>query len=375
MLNSDFIVHFSNLEDPRVENHNTRHDFLDILVLAFVANLCGCDDWQEVEEFCNVKIDFFQQFLKLEYGIPSHQTFRRVFAVIDSFHFEELLVTWMKKIFNKTKGEVIAIDGKTVCGARYKDEAKGMHLVQAWACENKLTLGVTKVNKKTNEITAIKKILGMLNILNCTITIDAIGCQKDIAEKIIKNKGDYVLCVKNNQKMLRNEIEFAFSLHEKEVSQNYMNSTIEVDKGHGRTEYREYQTLPADYCKSLISGWVGIKSIIKVIRQRTINEVTTEQINYYISSHSSISGQISKAIRKHWNIENCLHWQLDVSFNEDNCRSRVKNEAENLAIMRRLSLSLLKKTETKKKRSIKVKRKKASWDEGFLLGMLTSRQF
>ncbi len=185
MLNSDFFIHFSVLEDPRITNHNTRHKFTDIFTLAFIANLCGCDNWPEVVAFCKAKIDFFKEFLELENGIPSHDTFGRVFSVIDSMHLEQLLISWMQTIFNKTKGEIVAIDGKTICASRKKG-GKGIHLVNAWACDNKLTLGTLKVDCKTNEITAIRSMLKYLNITECTVTIDAIGCQKSIAKEIVK---------------------------------------------------------------------------------------------------------------------------------------------------------------------------------------------
>ena len=368
MLDSNFLSHFSILEDPRVTNHNTRHKFLDIFILAFIGNLCGCDEWTEVEDFCNAKIDLFKSYLELPNGIPSHDTFGRVFSMIESEHLEELLISWMNLIFKKTKGEIIAIDGKTVCGSRKKHEHKGIHLVNAWACQNKLTLGTLKVDKKTNEITAIMKILGMLNISGCTITIDAMGCQKKIAKKIIDNKANYVLCAKDNQKWLKIDIDISFKLNERHIYQHSTDTGFKEEKHHGRVEARKYLTLPAEYFPKLQEEWPGIKSVAKVIRRRTIEKKTSEEVNYYISSHSYISKQIPEAIRKHWNVENCLHWQLDVSFNEDNCRARIKNEAENIAILRRISMAFLKKN--KYKAGIKRKRKRAGWDDSFLFEVL-----
>jgi predicted transposase YbfD/YdcC len=369
MFTSDFILHFSELEDPRITNHNSKHNFQDIFILAFIANLCSCDSWVEVESFCKVKIDFFKQFLDLPNGIPSHDTFGRVFSLIDSYHLEELLISWMNKVFNKSRGEVVAIDGKTIRAARRKGESKGIHLVNAWACDNKLSLGVMKVESKSNEITAITKLLKVLNIANCTVTIDAMGCQKSIAKEIVKNSANYILCVKDNQKRLKDDLELSFKLHEKDFYQHSNENKTQNEKCHGRVETRRYITLPIEYSPHLKDDWAEIKSIVKVIRTRTIDSETAEQVNYYISSHSYLSEQIEKGIRKHWNIENCLHWQLDISFDEDRCRARTKNEAENIAILRRISMAFLKK-DKKSKVGIKIKRRKASWDNTYLLNVL-----
>lgn len=369
MLSPNFIACFSNLEDPRIENHNTKHKFMDILTLAFIANLCGCDNWVEVEIFCKSKIEFFKKILELPNGIPSHDTFGRVFSIIDIDQFEELFSKWMQSIFHKTKGEIVAIDGKTIRAARNKGNLKGLHIVNAWACENRISLGAMHVDKKENEIIAITKILDFLNITNCTVTIDAIGCQKNIANKIIKKGGNYVLCVKNNQKELKSEIVTTFNILE-EKSSKKIDTTNDFNKGHGREEYRNYHCLPIEQAPEIQQKWPSVKAIIKVVRKRIIDSVVEEQTNYFISSHAYLSNQIPKAIRKHWNIENCLHWQLDVSFNEDKCRARKDNEAANISLLRKMSLSYLKK-DKKTKAGIVAKRKKASWDDNYLLDILS----
>ena len=372
MLESSFTNHFSKLEDPRVTNHNTRHKFIEILVLAFVAILCGCDDWVEVEDFCNAKKPLFEQILELPNGIPSHDTFRRVFSMIDTYHFEEIFVEWMKEIFIKTKGEIIAVDGKTICGARNKNELKGIHLVNAWACKNKLTLGVMRVDSKTNEITVIPKLLKLLNIANCTVTLDAMGCQKKIASEIIKNKANYVLTVKENQADLRCTLDTALSIISKRKSFEHMDSGDEVEKRHGREEIRRYISFPITSEFPLLSDeWEGIQTVTKVIRKRNSSHEAREEILFFISSHPYHSSKINNAIRSHWHIENRLHWQLDVAFNEDHCRARIKNEAESIALMRRLSMAYLKK-DTKTKVGIKCKRKVASWDEEYLFDVLSN---
>lgn len=370
MLDSSFMKHFSELEDPRVTNHNTRHKFIDILVLGFVANLCGCDDWPEVEDFCKVKKPLFAQLLELPHGIPSHDTFGRVFSMIDTHHFEEIFVSWMNEIFVKTNGEIIAIDGKTICAAREKNELKGIHLVNAWACKNRLTLGVMRVDSKTNEITVIPKLLKILNIATCTVTLDAMGCQRKIAKEIIKNKANYVLTVKGNQGELRCCLKTATSIIEKRKFVECLDSGEEIEKHHGREESRRYINFPiTDDFPPLSNDWEEIKSVTRVIRKRTLNNETTEEEIYYISSHPYHSEKIKNAIRSHWHVENRLHWHLDVSFNEDQCRARVKNGAESIALLRRISMAYLKK-DTKSKVGIKHKRKKGGWDNSYLIEIL-----
>lgn len=259
MLTADFLNHFSKLEDPRVTNHNTRHKFIDILVLAFVGILCSCDDWEETTEFCKTKIELFKQLLELPHGIPSHDTFSRVFSMIDTFHFEELFVEWMNELFIKSKGEIVALDGKTIRGARAKGTLKGVHIVSAWACKNQLTLGAMKVDSKENEITVLPRLLKLLNIAHCTVTIDAMGCQKKIAEQIIEKKANYVLTVKDNQKELRTDIETVFSIIEGRQHFECVESGEEIEKKHGRKETRRYTSLPTDEFASLFSAWAGVK--------------------------------------------------------------------------------------------------------------------
>lgn len=369
MLSSDFIVHFSKLEDPRVTNHNFRHKFFDILTMAFIATLCGCDDWVEVKEFCESKQELFKQILELPNGVPSHDTFARVFSLIDGEHFEELFSEWMRKLFVKTRGEIIAIDGKTIRGSKKQGQHRGIHLVSAWACENKLTLASVKVDDKSNEITAIPKLLKYLDITNCTITIDAIGCQKSIASTIVKNGGNYVLCVKNNQKELHGDISTAFKIVEKRLCKKFTENKHHSERNHGRTELRDYSSLPLDEFPHIRDNWPEAKSITKVVRTRIIDDEESVQTNYYISSHPYLSEQIHKGIRRHWNIENNLHWQLDISFNEDLCRARVRNAASNFALLRKISMGYLKSNKSSKV-GIKCKRKKASWDDKFLFSVL-----
>ena len=370
MLTADFLNHFSKLEDPRITNHNTRHKFIDILVLAFVGILCGCDDWEEVAEYSKTKIDLFKQLLELPHGIPSHDTFSRVFSMIDTFHFEDLFIEWMNGLFIKSKGEIVALDGKTIRGAREKGTLKGVHIVSAWACKNQLTLGAMKVDCKENEITAIPRLLKLLNIAHCTVTIDAMGCQKKIAEQIIEKKANYVLTVKGNQKELRCDIETVFSIVEGRQHVECLESGEELEKKHGRKETRRYTSLPIDQFEALFSAWVGVKSITRVIRKRELTEKCSEETVYFISSHPYHSEQIKTAIRSHWHIENRLHWQLDVSFNEDRSRARIKNEAQSIALIRRISMAYLKK-DVSVKSGIKCKRKKASWDASYLFRILS----
>lgn len=369
MLTSDFVSQFSKLEDPRVDNHNSRHKFIDILVLAFVANLCGCDDWVEVSSFCKIKINFFKQILELPNGIPSHDTFGRVFSLIDSEHFEEIFVEWMNQIVKKTNGDIVALDGKTIRGSRKKGSLRGIHLVNAWSCKNNLTLGSVKVDKKENEITVLPKLLKMLDITTCTVTLDAMGCQRKIASQIKQQGADYIFTVKDNQLELKRDIESAFKIVEGRNSKRCYDSGLLVEKGHGRIETRRYVNIPIVFLPHLKDKWEGIRTVTKVTRKRIVNDEESIETLYYISSHAYTSYKIAKGIRKHWNIENCLHWQLDVSFHEDLNRSRAGNQAESLALLRRISLALLKK-DIKSKVGIKVKRKKAGWDDTYLLEIL-----
>jgi len=370
MLTEGFFVHFSKLEDPRIVNHNSRHKFFDIIVMAFIAVLCGCDDWVEVARFCKAKQKLFKELLELPNGIPSHDTFGRVFSIIDGEHFEEIFSEWMHEIFNKTDGEIIALDGKTIRAARARGNKKGIHMVSAWACYNKLTLASVKVADKTNEITAIKKILTLLDISKCTVTIDAIGCQREIAKEIITRGGNYVLCVKDNQKEVRSAISTCFNIVEQRPFKEYSDTGEQKEKSHGRIEARRYLSMPLTYTEYLKKDWDGIKSITKVIRTRTTDEKTEEGIWYYISSHEYTSDKIAEAIRSHWNIENNLHWQLDISFHEDQCRARIKNAAECISLLRKISMAYLKK-ETQSKVGIKCKRKMACWDDQYLVDVLT----
>ena len=370
MLTSGFLLHFSKLEDPRIVNHNSRHKFFDILVLAFISVLCGCDDWVEVAEFCEAREPLFKELLELPNGTQSHDTFGRVFSIIDTDHFEEVFAEWMHEIFHKSKGEIIALDGKTIRAARAKGNKRGIHLVSAWACHNKLTLASVRVADGENEITTIKKILKLLDIEKCTVTIDAIGCQREIAKEIVARGGDYVLCVKDNQHDVKSSIETVFKVVEQRPYKEYSDTGERKEKSHGRVETRRYLSLPLKYTPYLKDDWAGIKSITKVIRNRTINgEATSEGIWYYISTHEYTSDKIAEAIRNHWQIENRLHWQLDVSFHEDQCRVRIKNAAEGFALLRKISMAYLKK-DKKSKVGIKCKRKKACWSDQYLFDIL-----
>lgn len=373
MLSSNFIEIFGKLEDPRVTNHNSKHKFIDILVMAFIATLCGCDDWEEVVDFCEEKQVMFSLFLELPNGIPSHDTFGRVFSMIDVEHFEEIFSEWMQEIFDKSNGDIIAIDGKTIRASRAKGMRKGIHIVHAWACHNKLSLGSVRVDDKSNEITAVPKLLKLLDITDCIVTLDAMHCQKTTAETIINRGGNYVLCVKNNQKELRSCISTAFKILEQRPYKEYKDSGEQAEKAHGRIETRQYLTLPLTYLPYLKEEWPGIRSVAKVVRTRIIDGTESFEERYYISSLEYTSDKIDKAVRNHWGIENRLHWQLDVSFNEDKSRARVKNAAECLNLMRKISMAYLKKDPDKA--GIKRKRKKASYAHNYLFDILMKGVF
>lgn len=371
MLSDEFIMHFSKLEDPRIINHNSRHKFFDIIVMGFISTLCGCNDWVDIADFCVEKEELFKQFLELPNGIPSHDTFGRVFSLIDGIHFEEIFTEWMNELFNKSNGEIIAIDGKTIRAARNRGNKKGIHIVNAWACNNQLTLGSVRVDDKSNEITAIPKLLKMLNITKCTITIDAMGCQKDIASEIIEKDADYVLCVKDNQKDVRTSISTVFKILDDRKFKEYTETVETSTKSHGRIESRTYQVMDLRYTPYLKDEWRGIQSIVRVIRTRIANGEESIKTHYYLSSHYKDSDKIVDAIRSHWKIENQLHWRLDVAFAEDQNRARVKNAAQNFSLMRKISMNYLKK-DTTLNISINRKRRKSSRNDEYLFHILTN---
>jgi predicted transposase YbfD/YdcC len=369
------VEHFADLKDPRRE-HGKLHRLPDILTIALCAVLAGADSWPEIELFGHAKLDWFRRFLPLPHGIPSHDTFRRVFAALKPAAFQDCFVAWMNAACAVTGLQRIHIDGKSLRASRRRTQGglcPALHLVSAWAGANHLTLGQVAVAGKSNEITAIPALLQLLDLKGCIVTIDAMGCQKGIAAQIVAGGGDYVLAVKENQGTLYADIA---ALCERALATDFDGLTYEVfgsdGHGHGRQESRSYLAIYDPPGLRTAEQWLGLKAVVAVTRERRVGDQVSLEQQYYMSSVALHGAQWEEVIRGHWSIENNLHWVLDVVFREDRCRTQDANAAENLAWLRKLAVSLLKGAPGKG--SLSGKRKKAGWDEAYLeqlLGLLS----
>jgi predicted transposase YbfD/YdcC len=370
--NTALVEHFAELDDPRADNR--RHLLIDILVIAICAAICGADGWEDIELFGEAKERWFRAFLELPHGIPSPDTFARVFGALDPEQFQGAFTRWVQDVSTLVTGEVIAIDGKTARRSYDRQGGKAaIHMVSAWASDNRLVLGQKKVDDKSNEITAIPELLEVLAVSGCIVTIDAMGCQKAIAQQIIEQEADYVFTLKENQGRLYEDVsgffEYAHKIGFRHVESDQCRT---VEKGHGRIEIRQCQVIsdPA-YIETIRDGeaWPQLRSIAMVTAERRIEEEVERESRYFITSLECDAEKVLHAVRTHWHIENSLHWVLDVAFCEDESRIRKKHSAENMVVLRHIALNLLKKEKTAK-RSIKSKRLKAGWDEDYLMAVL-----
>lgn len=326
------------------------HLLTEVLFIAVAATLCGMDEWDDIEEWAINRENWLRKYLTLPYGIPSHHTYRRVFSVIEPKQFEKCFIEWMKEVTEMTQGTVVAIDGKTMRGtAEKKSGKKGLHIVSAWCSENNLVLGQVKTSEKSNEITAIAELLDLLYIKGCIVTIDAMGTQRDIAKKIVlENKADYVLPLKDNQPTLKDEVEKYFKDADEDKNKSYKETSETVrtkEKGHGRIEERTYTFSIDTKWMDARKDWEKLSGIGKVVRKVEINGVKTEETQFYISSLTN-ADDFAKSVRLHWGVES-THWNLDVTFGEDACRTRKDKAPENLAMLKRLALNMLRKDTVK----------------------------
>jgi predicted transposase YbfD/YdcC len=363
------------LEDPRVVPR-CDHRLFDIVAMTLLAVMCGAEDWPDIEQFGKSRQDFLRTFLQLPGGIPSHDTFRRVFGKLDRSQFAACLFTWTQALHEATGGKVIAIDGKALRRTFSKKGGLAMlHLVTAWSSENHLTLGQIACEEKSNEITAIPELLKLLSLKGATVTIDAMGCQKEIAAQIREQKGHYVLQVKGNQPKLEEQLvdyfgrcveaDFAGVEHERHET---------TETGHGRTETRivDAVSLPKDFAPR--EDWKDLKTLVVVTSQRVVEGQESWESRYYITDHRPRAKFLGSAIRQHWGIENGQHWILDVTFGEDSRRQQDRNGSANLAAARRLAVSLLRQEKTNK-RGVKNKRLQCALDPEYLLTALANARF
>ena len=361
--------HFTELTDPR--RREVLYPLINVVMIAVCAVLCGADDFVAIAKFGRTKRDWLAKFLDLSSGIPSHDRFNAILGAIKPAEFEKCLLSWITQLHQITDGQVIAIDGKTL--RRSYDAASGkaaIHMVSAWATANHISLGQVVVDAKSNEITAIPKLLEMLELSGALVTIDAMGCQVEIARDIVDGGADYCLAAKGNQPTLFNGLVNHFENHlEDDFARASVRRHTTEEEGHGRQERRYYFICPLPENLPDCARWPGLKAIGMAMNVTQRDGKECIEVRYYILSKYISGRRFATAVREHWGIENCLHWQLDVTFQEDQCRLRMGHADANFSILRRTALSLL-KNETTLKVGIKNKRLTAGWDEDYLTKVL-----
>jgi predicted transposase YbfD/YdcC len=368
---ASLLRYFESLEDPRTE-YLIEHRLIDIIGITICAVICGANSWVEIEEYGVSKLEWLKEFLELPHGIPSHDTISRLFAQLNPEQLQSCFLSWVKTIAKLTQGEVIAIDGKTVRHSYDQGKNKGaIHMVSAWASQNRLVLGQVKVDAKSNEITAIPNLLKVLELEGCIVTIDAMGTQKEIAQLITEGGGDYVLSLKGNQGNIYQDVQQLFDWASKTNFENIPHEAYQtINKGHGRIEIRRYWLLES--VEHLVDShlWSGLKRVGLIESERKIlGKPPTFERRYYLLSLDGGVERFAQASRSHWGIENQLHWCLDVAFREDDSRIRSGHAPENMTLIRHVALNLLGK-ESSVKVGKKAKRLKAGWDNDYLTKVL-----
>ena len=367
---SRLLDHFASVTDPR--SANARHYLFDIFVIALCAVISGAEGWEDMEEYGQAQADWFEQFLALPHGIPSADTFRRVLSRLKPEELTQCFINWTDSLRESMAGEVVAIDGKTLRRSFDRAAAKdALHVISAWASTHQLVLGQLKVDDKSNEITAIPYLLGLLELNGATVTIDAMGCQKEIARTIVEQGADYVLALKDNHATLHSEVKLLFDAVTTtgltDVSCDYYQS---VDADHGRIETRRYWLTGDIECLGVKGSWANIAGVGMVESQVEVGAEVSFERRYFLASLGCDAARFAQAVRQHWSIENSLHWVLDVSFREDDCRIRQESGAQTMSVLRHMALNLIRR-ESRHKRGVKARRKRAGWDRHYLLQILT----
>jgi predicted transposase YbfD/YdcC len=362
--------HFSALDDPRAP-HRIEHLLLDIVLITICAVICGAESWVEIEQYGIAKQDWLNTFLALPNGIPTHDTFARLFARLRPEQVQQCFLNWVQAVFNISDGQLICLDGKTLRGSYDRGGKQGMiHMVSAWASQNRLVLGQRKVHEKSNEITAIPELLKVLDLQGAVVSIDAMGCQTEIAAQIVAQQGDYVLALKGNQGDLHQDVQQLFNHAHNQNFRGIEHDFYETQtQGHGRQEIRRYWVMGNTEYLIGAENWAKLTTIGCVESQRQVGDQITSERRYYLLSLPLDATRFAGAVRGHWGIENQLHWILDVGFREDQSRATQGYCAENLAVIRHLAVNLLSQDQSTKS-GIHAKRLKAGWDDHYLTKIL-----
>jgi len=366
MISVGFLEHFQALEDPR-QLRKVLYPLNEILLLVLCGVICGSETWIDIAEYGEEKLDFLRNFAPFEKGTPSHDTLGEVFSNLDPKSFQTCFIAWADS-FQRACREIVAIDGKTLRHS-FDQEHKAIHMVSAWACQQRMVLGQEKVDEKSNEITAIPKLLELLVLKGAIVTIDALGCQREIAQKILERNADYILALKGNQGELHQDVA-EFLEHQR--SENFVRSRCDyyesVEKGHGRIESRRCWATDDVLWLKERHDWPGLQSIVLVESSRTRNGNTETERRYYLCSLPMDATEAARAIRSHWQVDNSLHWVLDVVFRDDDCRVRKDYSPQNFHMVKQLALNILRRSPEKK--SLRLRRKSAGWNNQNLLKIL-----